>query len=146
MPQRDRARRLLRAVRSRVRHRCGRRGATGTSRAFSCCIVLYQSGVQTVIALAAIYAQQAMHFTTRDTLLLILVVNVTASLGALLFGYVQDRLGHTSDHRAHAGRLVRDGADRLVEHHVRPASGWPPTSPGCAWAPASRPGARWSAT
>ncbi len=61
---------------------------------FLVCIVLYQAGVQTVIALAAIYAQEAMHFSTRDTLLLILVVNVTASLGALLFGQVQDRLGH----------------------------------------------------
>jgi MFS transporter, UMF1 family len=61
---------------------------------FLACIVLYQAGVQTVIALAAIYAQEAMHFNTRDTLLLILVVNVTASLGALLFGQVQDRLGH----------------------------------------------------
>jgi MFS transporter, UMF1 family len=45
--------------------------------------VLYQSGMQAVIALAAIYAQQAMRFTMRDTLLLVLVVNVTASLGAL---------------------------------------------------------------
>jgi UMF1 family MFS transporter len=61
---------------------------------FLVCIVLYQAGVQAVIALAAIYAQQQMHFTTRDTLLLILVVNVTASLGAFLFGQVQDRLGH----------------------------------------------------
>jgi MFS transporter, UMF1 family len=58
------------------------------------CIVLYQSGVQTVIALAAIYAQQAMQFTTQDTIVLVLVVNVTASLGALLFGQWQDRLGH----------------------------------------------------
>jgi UMF1 family MFS transporter len=61
---------------------------------FLICIVLYQSGVQTVIALAAIYAEQEMGFTTERTLLLILVVNVTASLGALLFGHVQDRLGH----------------------------------------------------
>lgn len=61
---------------------------------FLLCIVLYQSGVQAVIALAAIYAQQAMGFTMRDTLLLVLVVNVTASLGALGFGFVQDRLGH----------------------------------------------------
>jgi MFS transporter, UMF1 family len=61
---------------------------------FLLCIVLYQSGVQTVIALAAIYAQEAMNFTTRDTLLLVLVVNVTASIGAVLFGTFQDRLGH----------------------------------------------------
>ena len=61
---------------------------------FLVCLVFYQAGIQTVIALAAIYAQQAMGFTTRDTLLLILVVNVTAALGAFGFGYVQDRLGH----------------------------------------------------
>jgi MFS transporter, UMF1 family len=35
-----------------------------------------------------------MKFTTQDTLVLVLVVNVTASLGAVLFGQWQDRLGH----------------------------------------------------
>jgi UMF1 family MFS transporter len=58
------------------------------------CIVLYQSGVQTVIALSAIYAQVAMGFTTEDTIVLVLLVNITASLGAFLFGQWQDRLGH----------------------------------------------------
>jgi MFS transporter, UMF1 family len=58
------------------------------------CIVLFQSGVQTVIALAAIYAQVAMGFTTQDTIVLVLLVNITASLGAFLFGRWQDRLGH----------------------------------------------------
>lgn len=58
------------------------------------CIVLYQSGVQTVIALAAIYAQEAMGFTTQDTIVLVLLVNITASLGAFAFGQWQDKLGH----------------------------------------------------
>jgi UMF1 family MFS transporter len=58
------------------------------------CIVLFQSGVQTVIALAAIYAQEAMGFTTQDTIVLVLLVNITASLGAFVFGQWQDRLGH----------------------------------------------------
>jgi UMF1 family MFS transporter len=58
------------------------------------CIVLFQSGVQTVIALAAIYAQVAMGFTTEDTIVLVLLVNITASLGAFAFGQWQDRLGH----------------------------------------------------
>ncbi|HJR70024.1 MAG TPA: MFS transporter [Gammaproteobacteria bacterium] len=58
------------------------------------CIVLFQSGVQTVIAVAAIYAQQAMGFTTQDTIVLVLLVNITASLGAFAFGQWQDRLGH----------------------------------------------------
>jgi len=47
-----------------------------------------------VITLAAIYAQQAMGFNTADTLMLVLVVNVTAALGAFVFGNVQDRIGH----------------------------------------------------
>jgi len=61
---------------------------------FLVCILFYQAGVQSVIALAAIYAQQAMKFGTNDTIVLILVVNLTASLGALVFGHVQDRIGH----------------------------------------------------
>jgi UMF1 family MFS transporter len=58
------------------------------------CIVLYQSGVQTVITLSAIYAQEAMGFTTEDTITLVLLVNITASVGAFVFGQWQDRLGH----------------------------------------------------
>lgn len=58
------------------------------------CVVCYQAGVQTVIALAAIYATQELGFGTQQTLIMLLVVNITAALGALLFGHVQDRLGH----------------------------------------------------
>jgi UMF1 family MFS transporter len=57
-------------------------------------LVCYQAGIQAVIALAAIYAQQAMHFGTRETIMLVLLVNVTAAVGAFLFGHIQDRLGH----------------------------------------------------
>ncbi len=63
-------------------------------RRFLICLVFYQAGIQAVVALAAIYAQQAMAFTTHDTLILILVVNVTAAVGAFFFGQVQDRIGH----------------------------------------------------
>ena len=55
--------------------------------------IFYQAGVNVVIALAAIYATQAMSFTTQQTLLLILAVNVAAAVGAFLFGHLQDRLG-----------------------------------------------------
>jgi UMF1 family MFS transporter len=61
---------------------------------FLVCLVFYQAGVQAVVTLAAIYAQQAMGFTTQDSIMLILAVNVTAALGAVAFGQVQDRLGH----------------------------------------------------
>ncbi len=58
------------------------------------CAVFYQAGIAVVITLAAIYADQVMGFSTAKTMLLILVVNVTAALGAFGFGFVQDALGH----------------------------------------------------
>lgn len=61
---------------------------------FLVCVVFYQAGIMTVVALAAVYSQEVMGFTTRDTLTLILVVNVTAAAGAFAFGHVQDRIGH----------------------------------------------------
>ena len=63
-------------------------------RQFLICIIFYQAGITTVIALAAIYAEQAMKFTTQQTIFLILVVNVTAAAGAFGFGYLQDAIGH----------------------------------------------------
>lgn len=63
-------------------------------RRFLYCVVVYHAGVQTVIALAAVYAQEVMGFSMAQTITLILVVNVTAAAGAWLFGFVQDRVGH----------------------------------------------------
>lgn len=84
----------LRMAFTRLRATLRTAGRYRDLRRFMICLVFYQAGIQAVIALAAIYAQQAMGFTTRDTLLLILVVNVTAAAGAFGFGHVQDRLGH----------------------------------------------------
>ncbi|MBA4143633.1 MAG: MFS transporter [Nitrosospira sp.] len=61
---------------------------------FLACLLFYQAGIQTVITLAAIYAQQVMHFDTGDTMFLVLVVNITAAAGAFAFGNIQDRIGH----------------------------------------------------
>jgi UMF1 family MFS transporter len=58
------------------------------------CLLFYQAGIQAVVSLAAIYAEQAMKFNTQQTITLILVVNVTAAVGAFAFGYVQDAIGH----------------------------------------------------
>jgi MFS transporter, UMF1 family len=63
-------------------------------RRFLVCVLFYQAGISAVIALAAIYAEQAMGFTTQQTITLILVVNITAALGAFGFGYLQDAIGH----------------------------------------------------
>jgi MFS transporter, UMF1 family len=56
-------------------------------------LAVYYCGINTVIVLAAIYAQEVMGFSVRDNIVLILVVNVTAAVGAFIFGRVQDRLG-----------------------------------------------------
>ena len=63
-------------------------------RRFLVCMLFYQAGIQAVIALAAIYSEQAMKFTTQQTITLIMVVNVTAAVGAFAFGYIQDAIGH----------------------------------------------------
>ncbi|HSN40855.1 MAG TPA: MFS transporter [Burkholderiales bacterium] len=89
---------------------------------FLLCIVFYQAGIQAVIALAAIYARQAMGFTDRDTIVLILLVNITAALGAFLFGQVQDRLGHV---RTIALTLIGWIAAVLLAYSARePAPFW----------------------
>jgi UMF1 family MFS transporter len=78
--------RVLDTLRHSLRYRDLRR--------FLLCILFYQAGVAAVVALAAIYAEQAMKFTTPQTITLILVVNVTAAIGAFGFGYLQDAIGH----------------------------------------------------
>ncbi|MFV1996860.1 MAG: MFS transporter [Acidiferrobacterales bacterium] len=60
---------------------------------FLIALTIFQSGIYTVIVLAAIYAQKVMGFTTKDTVIMIMVVNITAAIGAFLFGQLQDRLG-----------------------------------------------------
>jgi MFS transporter, UMF1 family len=93
---------------------------------FLACLVFYQAGIQTVIALAAVYAQEALGFKTADTLLLILLVNITAAAGAFAFGHVQDRLGH-----------VRTLALTLAGWLVAILLAWAATGPALFWAAAN---------
>jgi MFS transporter, UMF1 family len=60
---------------------------------FLVALTIYYCGINTVVVLAAVYAQEVIGFDTQETITLVMVVNVTASLGAFLFGQVQDRLG-----------------------------------------------------
>lgn len=53
-----------------------------------------QAAVAVVVTLAAVYAEAALGFKTEDTLKMLLLVNITAAIGAALFGWLQDRLGH----------------------------------------------------
>jgi len=58
------------------------------------CAVFYQAGVAVAIALAAIYAEQVIGFKQQGTMVLIFVLNLAAALGAFVWGYFQDRVGH----------------------------------------------------
>ncbi len=79
---------------TQVRHTLSHLERLPDLKRFLVCTVLYQAGTQAVITLAAIYASQVFHFDTQRTILLVLVVNVTAAFGAFVFGHVQDRIGH----------------------------------------------------
>ncbi len=54
---------------------------------------VYYCGIYTVVVLAAVYAQEAMGFGTQEIIAMILVVNLTAAVGAFGFGLAQDRIG-----------------------------------------------------
>ena len=56
-------------------------------------LTTYYCGINTVVVLAAVYAQEVMGFSTSDIIVLVMVVNITAAVGAFLFGQVQDRFG-----------------------------------------------------
>jgi MFS transporter, UMF1 family len=56
-------------------------------------ILVFQCGVGTVVNLAAVYSQEVLKFTAEDSLIMILVVNITAAIGAFIFGFLQDRIG-----------------------------------------------------
>ena len=91
VPQPDRT---ARSAWAQVRHTLGHLERLPDLKRFLVCTVFYQAGIQAVITLAAIYASQAFHFTTQQTIMLMLVVNITAAIGAFVFGHVQDRIGH----------------------------------------------------
>lgn len=56
-------------------------------------LFLYSCGTTTIVHLASVYAQEVVKFTTQDSIIMILVVNLTAAIGASIFGVVQDRIG-----------------------------------------------------
>ncbi len=60
---------------------------------FLLCLTILQSGVATVVTLAAIYAQEVMGFDSQKLIVLVMLVNFTAAAGAFVFGFAQDRFG-----------------------------------------------------
>jgi UMF1 family MFS transporter len=54
---------------------------------------VYSCGLTAVIAFAAIYAERTIGFTGAEIIGLFLALQISATLGAVLFGWIQDRLG-----------------------------------------------------
>jgi UMF1 family MFS transporter len=114
---------------AQVRHTLGHLSQLPDLKRFLICTVLYQAGIQAVITLAAIYASQTFHFSTQQTIVLVLVVNVTAAVGAFFFGHVQDRIGH-----------VRAIAFTLVGWILMVALAWAAPDEGMFWVAANLAG------
>src|SRR3970040_1444897 len=83
----------VRAGFARVRHTLAHAHHYRDLFRFLVTLSVYYCGIYTVIVLSAVYARQVMGFSTQDTIVMILVVNVTAALGAFGFGRLQDRIG-----------------------------------------------------
>jgi UMF1 family MFS transporter len=54
----------------------------------------YNAGVQTVLFLASTFAEKELHFKTADLIVLILILQLVAVVGAMFFAKVSDRKGN----------------------------------------------------
>jgi UMF1 family MFS transporter len=54
---------------------------------------LYNDGILTVISFASIFAQQSLDFSLKEILVLFAVVQASAIVGSLIFGFMTDKIG-----------------------------------------------------
>ncbi len=54
---------------------------------------IYNDGIITVIAFAAIFAEQILHMTDKEIIVFFAVVQTSAILGSLVFGIITDKIG-----------------------------------------------------
>lgn len=55
--------------------------------------LVYNDGIVTVITFAAKYAQQTVGFTSKEIVVMFIIMNVIALVGALSFGWLADKVG-----------------------------------------------------
>jgi UMF1 family MFS transporter len=53
----------------------------------------FSAGIIVVITFSSIFAKEEFGFKTKELLVLIIGVNIAASIGAFLFGFLQDKIG-----------------------------------------------------
>jgi len=54
---------------------------------------IYNDGILTVISFASIFAQESLHFSLQEILILFAVVQASAIVGSLMFGFLTDKIG-----------------------------------------------------
>ena len=55
--------------------------------------MLYTDGLITLFSFGGIYATGTFNFTFNDIIIFGIAINITAALGAYIFGFVEDRIG-----------------------------------------------------
>ncbi len=63
-------------------------------KSFLLAFFFYSAGVQTVIYLAATFAEKELHFPTTELILLVLILQLLAIVGAYFFAWVSGRIGN----------------------------------------------------
>lgn len=84
---------LWRAGAGRIAQTVRLLGSDRRLRTFFSAFFLYSCGVATIIAFAAIYAEKEIGFGGQQLILFFLLLQISASAGAFLFGILQDRWG-----------------------------------------------------
>jgi UMF1 family MFS transporter len=59
---------------------------------FLVAFLIYNDGVQTVIVMAAVFGAEVLHMPQEELILCFILIHVVAFFGALLFGYLADRM------------------------------------------------------
>jgi MFS transporter, UMF1 family len=55
--------------------------------------LIYNDGIVTIISFATIYSRDTLGFSVKDSLILLIVINIVGAAGAYGFGFIDDRLG-----------------------------------------------------
>ena len=71
--------------------------------------LVYNDGLITLFAFGGIYAAGTFGFSTEDVIIFGIALNVTAGLGALLFGFLDDRIGGKATTLVSLGGLIAFG-------------------------------------
>jgi UMF1 family MFS transporter len=63
---------------------------------FLLAVFFYSAGVQTVIYLATVFAKEELKFGTDELIIIILILQIVAIIGAYIFAYISDKIGNKS--------------------------------------------------